>query len=153
MNGVRLYTFTVLCAALASAILNFASPKKQKKQLDYITGLFLLICIISPFKNVVNELKSFDFSPPEAEINEIDTDELLKNEFAARLQKIIEQKLYSLGINDADIGIEITISEDSVEIDGVLITLPSDEYEKAQSAKELIKKELGIDAQIQIAGG
>ncbi|MBP0980662.1 MAG: hypothetical protein J5968_00495 [Oscillospiraceae bacterium] len=153
MNSVKLYTFTVLCAALASAIFNFASPKKQKKQLEYITGLFLLICIISPFINAVNELKSFDFSPPEAEINEINTDELLKNEFTARLQKIIEQKLYSLGINDADIGIEITISKEGVEIADVLITLPSAESEKAQSAKELIKNELGIDAQIQIAGG
>jgi len=153
MNSVKLYAFTVLCAALASAILNFASPKKQKKQLDYITGLFLIICIISPFKNIVTELKSFDFSPPEAEINEINTDELLKNEFTARLQKIIEQKLYSLGINDADIGIEITISKEGVEIADVLITLPSAESEKAQSAKELIKNELGIDAQIQIAGG
>lgn len=153
MNDVKLYTFTLLCAALASALLNIAAPKKQQKQLEYITGLFLLICVISPLTNVIGEIDLAELSPPDAEIRRIDTDKIIEKEFSNRLQKIIEQKLNSVGIMAEDIRIEITISQEMIEQISVLITLQRQDEENINAVKALIQNELGLDAEIQIAGG
>lgn len=153
MNDVKSYTFTLFCAALASALLELLAPESQKKQLSFMLGLFMLICFLSPIADMLRVVDSISLTAAKSEIIPIDTDELLKNEFSARVKKIIEEKLDSLGIFDADIGIEINISGQSAEISGITITLPTEYSGQKGAIESLLLNELDIAAEIKIAGG
>lgn len=153
MNDVKVYAFTLLCAALLSALLELAADEKQKKQISYITGLFMLICVAAPFTKVIDMAQSFSLRPNNSEVITIDTDRLLENELSARLEKIIADKLAAIGILDADIGIEITVSEQDVNIGTVRIALPTEYSGEAEKAGQFILDELGLAAEIQISGG
>lgn len=153
MSDVKAYTFTLFCAALASALFELLAPNEQKRQLSFILGLFILICLLSPITDMINSAGEFRLAAAKNEIQPVDTDELLKNEFSMRVKKIIEQKLDSIGIFDSAIVINITISGQSAQIDSLTITLPPEYGGRCREAEKLLLDELGLAAEIKIDGG
>ena len=144
MIDVKLYAFTLLCCSSAAAFIEFLSPKSCKKQLSLITGIIILICIASPFKN----LKTVDFSlsvkAPSVSAA-VSTDQILAEQFSERVSKIISEKLETIGIFARDIRIEISIQNDEVKIEKAVIILDDKDRERATEVSKFLSEQLKIN--------
>lgn len=91
---MKTYILTVIASTLLSAFCVSLAPEKWQKYVKIITGLVLIICIISPIKALVktdwlNELNLESYDKIEGKTQE----ELIKDDLTERVEKDIEERL------------------------------------------------------------
>lgn len=153
MSDIKLWTFTLLASAMVAAIFENLTPASQKKQLNYILQMFLLLCLISPAAGWLNERPPIDLaSVQDQAIEAIDTDEILEAQFRAKMTELISNKLEMLGIFPYEIGIDFSVSENAVEVSGVHIFLEPKDRQRQNETKKELESFLGIAVQTAIYG-
>ncbi|MFV0498113.1 MAG: hypothetical protein ACK5L0_08120 [Candidatus Fimivivens sp.] len=153
MNNIKLWTFTLLISAMIAAIFENLAPSTQKKPLGYILQMFLLLCLIAPVANWINDAPRIDMSSVQDQAIEVlDTDEILKAQFESKMIQLISNKLEMLGIFPREIGIDFSVSKNTLEVSKVHILLdPKDSQRQVETTKEL-ENFLGIAVQTAIYG-
>ena len=153
MNDIKLWTFTLLVAAMVAAIFENLTPSSQKKQLDYILQMFLLLCLIAPAAGWLEDRPPIDLSSiQEQAVEALDTDEILKRQFETKMTQLISNKLEMLGIFPREIGIDFSVSENAVEISGVHILLEPKDHQRQNETKKELESFLGIAVQAAVYG-
>lgn len=153
MNDIKLWTFTLLVSAMVAAIFENLTPATQKRQLGYILQMFLLLCLIAPAAGWLNDRPKIDLSAVrEQAIEALDTDEILKAQFRAKMTELISNKLEMLGIFPREIGIDFSVSENAVEVSQIHILLEPKDSQRQSETKTELESFLGIAVQTAIYG-
>lgn len=151
MNDIKLWTFTLLVCAMVAAIFENLTPSSQKKQLGYILQMFLLLCLIAPASGWLDERPKIDLSSVQDQaIETLDTNEILKQQFQAKMTELISNKLEMLGIFPREIGIDFSVSENMVEVSKVHILLEPKDSQRQNETKKELESFLGIAVQTAI---
>ena len=153
MNDIKLWTFTHLVSAMIAAIFENLTPSSQKKQLGYILQMFILLCLIAPAAGWLSDRPKIDLSTvQEQAIEALDTNEILKAQFEAKMTELISNKLEMLGIFPREIGIDFSVSENAVEVSGIYILLEPKDSQRQNETKKELESFLGIAVQTAIYG-
>ncbi|MDF3006061.1 MAG: hypothetical protein K0S22_2533 [Oscillospiraceae bacterium] len=153
MNDIKLWTFTLLVSAMIAAIFENLTPSSQKKQLGYILQMFILLCLIAPAAGWLSDRPKIDLSTvQEQAIEALDTNEILKAQFEAKMTELISNKLEMLGIFPREIGIDFSVSENAVEVSGIYILLEPKDSQRQNETKKELESFLGIAVQTAIYG-
>lgn len=153
MDGLKNYLIAVCSAAILSAILKqlIGKSKMSSGTVNLLSGLFVAICIISPWK---------DFSLQDLEIyNPLHTQlgqsyvETGKRITQNQIDAIISEKIESYILEKANqLGVQVEVSvelaEDSIPFKSIVSGRLSPEEKKTLSA--FLEKEIGIQKEMQI---
>ena len=153
MDGLKNYLIAVCSAAILSAILKqlIGKSKMSSGTVNLLSGLFMAICIISPWK---------DFSLQDLEIyNPLHTQlgqsyvETGKRITQNQIDAIISEKIESYILEKANqLGVQVEVSvelaEDSIPFKSIVSGRLSPEEKKTLSA--FLEKEIGIQKEMQI---
>lgn len=153
MFDVKLFAFTLFCCTSACCIIELLTPENTKKQIRCISGMIILICILSPLKNVFEVDLNFENYYSEQQQSEINVDNILEQEFKTRLKKIIEDKLNSSGIFADDIRIEINISEQQMMLKEITVVFFEYDEQKLKYTQNLLSDYLKTDVKVLYIGG
>lgn len=153
MNDIKLWAFTLLVSAMIAAIFENLTPSSQKKQLGYILQMFILLCLIAPAAGWLSDRPKIDLSTvQEQAIKALDTNEILKAQFEAKITELISNKLEVLGIFPREIGIDFSVSENTVEVSEIYILLEPKDSQRQNETKKELESFLGIAVQTAIYG-
>ena len=153
MTSVKQYTFTLFCCSLAAALVEFTAPKGCKKQISYITGMTILIIVLSPLTTLMDDL-SFESNDTEYTSYEvITTDDILADQFKYNLKKIIEDKLALSGIFAEDIRIEIIMSDNEIKLGDIEVILKKGYRDKVGYIRQTLEEHLELNISVKIQGG
>lgn len=151
MNNVKLWTFTLFACSMLAAIFEALIPSSQKKQLTYVLQMFFLLCLIAPAAGLTAKMPDFDLkslqTPP---VEVVDTDEILNDLFRTQFEQLISDKLEMLGIFPREIGIDFSVSDNAVEVTGVLIILEPEDEQRLTETQNTMEKFLGMDVQTDV---
>lgn len=145
MNDVKLWAFTLLVSSMIAAIFENLTPSSQKKQMSYIVQLFLLLCLILPVNGLLKDRPKLDLSSVQNQtVEALNTDEILKTQFEADLKHMIFNKLETLGIFAQEIGIDFSVSENTVKVSEINVFLDAKDSQKQDEIKKELESFLGI---------
>lgn len=151
MSDIKLWTFTLLVGAMVAAIFENLTPSSQKRQLNYMLQMFLLLCLVAPAAGWLHDRPAIDLtSVQEQAIEALDTDELLCAQFEAKMTELISNKLEMLGIFPREIGIDFSVSENTLEVSKVHILLEPKDIQRQNETKKELESFLGIAVQTTI---
>lgn len=116
---MRAYILTIIGATLLSAYASNLSPESWRKYVKIITGLVLIICILSPLKTLVRTewFENFDITQVSEAEGKTQT-ELISEELSERVETDIEARLRSEFNINASARVKISVN-DKGEIAGV----------------------------------
>lgn len=153
MDGLKAYLIAVCSAAVLCAILKQIAGKGKMSggTVHWLSGLFVAICIISPWK---------DFSLQDLELyNPLETQEALvyvdagKQMTQNQIDAIITQKveayiLEKTNLMNVQVGVSVELSEDSIPLRSIITGSLSQEQRNELSA--FLIKEIGIQKEMQV---
>ena len=153
MDGLKNYLIAVCSAAILSAILKqlIGKSKMSSGTVNLLSGLFVAICIISPWK---------DFSLQDLEIyNPLHTQlgqsyvETGKRITQNQIDAIISEKIESYILEKTNqlhlqVEVRVELAEDGVPFKSIVSGKLSPEEKKTLSA--FLEKEIGIQKEMQI---
>lgn len=148
MDNVKYYAFTLLCCSAACRIVEFMSPESCKKQISCVIGMILLICIISPIKQIKDINWDLEFNASDNTQVEANTDDIFVEQFKIRLTEIINDKLNSIGIIADNVRIDINISEQEVSIKSITVTLFNYDKDKIQEVNDILSEYLDMNVTV-----
>lgn len=91
---MKTYIITIIGATLLSAYASNLAPQSWRKYVQIITGLVLIICILSPLKAIVGTDIFGEFDVAELKIAEGKTQsELIAEELSERIETDVEERL------------------------------------------------------------
>lgn len=116
---MRAYILTIIGATLLSAYASNLAPESWRKYVKIITGLVLIICILSPVRTLVRTdwFEDFDISQISGVEGKTQT-ELISEELAERVEDDIEARLKNEFNIDVLASVKISVN-DKGEITGV----------------------------------
>lgn len=116
---MKTYILTIIGATVLSAFAANLAPEKWQKYVRIITGLVLIVCILSPVKSLVSVDLFEDFEIPEYSTAEGKTQtELVVSELTERIRQDVEERLYKEFNISASANVKIDINSDG-DIEGV----------------------------------
>lgn len=116
---MKSYILTIIGATLLSAFAGNLAPDRWRKYVKIITGLVLIICILSPLKSLVSVDWFEDFSVDEYITNGGKTQtELVIEELTEKIEQDVEARLKKEYDMNVTARVEISVNTDG-EIDGV----------------------------------
>ena len=145
MNDVKLWAFTLFACSMIAAIFETLTPSSQKKQLTFVLQMFLLLCLIAPASGLASSKTRIDLLPQQTQtVKPIETDEVLNVLFRRQFEELVSNKLEMLGIFPREIGIDFSVSENTVEVTGITILLEPWDEQKLLETKNSLEKFLGM---------
>ncbi len=116
---MKAYILTIIGATLLSAYASNLAPESWRKYVKIITGLVLIICILSPVKSLVSTDLFTDFDIGEyGSIEGRTQEEIVADELRERIETDIEERMkkeFNLGV---DARVKISVN-DRGAIEGV----------------------------------
>lgn len=116
---MKAYIVTIIGATLLSAYAANLSPESWRKYVKIITGLVLIICILSPIKSLVSTDLFEDFDIMEyGDVEGKTQEEIVARELGERIEADIEERMkneFNLGVSAR---VKIKVNERG-EIEGV----------------------------------
>ena len=148
MSFINEYVKTVIGVSLFSGIISVTAPSgANAKTFRFISGLFVLLCLILPLKNTVAEFGNFDWniSLPGGNYSFADTAdytyELIENEMKSQVNACVKQVI---GESASDISVTVQGDTDNIEIAQVTIYIDKAYEYKSQALKEYVFSKFGI---------
>lgn len=116
---MKAYILTIIGATLLSAYASNLAPDSWRKYVRIITGLVLIICILSPLKTLVGTewFKDFDIANISGVEGKTQT-ELIVSELSKRVETDIEERLRNEFNINVSANVKISVN-DKGEIAGV----------------------------------
>ncbi len=148
MSALSEYVKTIIGVSLLSGIISVTAPSgSNNKTFRFISGMFVLLCLILPLKDII--LNSRDFS---LNLNLNNTQysfsdtaeyakELTENKMKSEINACVKQVT---GESALDISITVNGNEEKIEITEVSITIDKAYAPKAQALKEYVFSKFGI---------
>ncbi|MCI5605145.1 MAG: stage III sporulation protein AF [Clostridia bacterium] len=92
---MKTYILTIISATLLSAFSANLAPEKWQKYVKIITGLVLIICIVSPLKSLVSIdwPEDFEFTEYTAESDGKTQTDIVVSELSERICRDVEERL------------------------------------------------------------
>lgn len=116
---MKAYILTIIGATLLSAYASNLAPDSWRKYVKIITGLVLIICILSPVKSLVSTDLFADFDINEfGDIEGKTQEELIVAELSERLEADIAERMKNEFNLNVEASVKISIN-DNGEIEGV----------------------------------
>ena len=146
MDKVRTIAYGLCCISIVYAFFSGASPKFGEKFMKFISGIMILIIILSfPIKNSFNNIFQDNYS------NEFYNEDILKKAddifikaTEENIKSVIKQELNSINITAEEIKIDIIMDEyKNIKINYAEVILPPELVERQKEVEEVLKK-LGI---------
>lgn len=117
MSGIKEYILTIVVASVIAAIVMSITEKtsENKRVMELITGLFLLLTLLSPLKgrisfNFLPDIENIERTAEESiAVGKADTHSQLKEIITEQVASYIEDKATTLG---ADLKVTVTVSSD-----------------------------------------
>lgn len=117
MSGIKEYILTIVAASVIAAIVMSITEKtsENKRVMELITGLFLLLTLLSPLKgrisfNFLPDIENIERTAEESiAVGKADTHSQLKEIITEQVASYIEDKATTLG---ADLKVTVTVSPD-----------------------------------------
>ena len=152
MNNVKQYTFTLFCCTLAITIVEILVPSSCKKQISYITGLIMLLTVLSPLSEIIDNISIENEEIMQSAINHVDENEILAEQFKNNVYKIVKDKLDSNGIIANDIRIEIIMSDNELKLGSIKVLLNPSDSDKAVYVKQMLEQYLEVEILVSAGG-
>ena len=153
MDGVKNYLIAVCSAAILSAILKqlIGKSKMSSVTVNLLSGLFVAICIISPWKDFsLQDLEIYNPLHTQSGQSYVETGKrITQNQIDAIISEKIEsyilEKANQLGVQ---VEVSVELAEDSIPFKSIVSGRLSPEEKKTLSA--FLEKEIGIQKEMQI---
>lgn len=153
MINVKQYTFTVFCCSIAAALAEYAAPQSCKKQISYITGMIMLINLLSPFTMPLDgSLTADNHTETKAYFDSVSANHIVSDQFKENLSVIIQDKLASVGIIADDIRIEIIMSDNEFSLGDIEVILSGTDEEEAAYADRILEELLEVEIKVVTRG-
>ena len=154
MSDIKLWAFSLCCAAGASALFSLLSPDGAMGKLArMVMGVFVLLCIISPLGLAgslevegLKTAKAPDVSDAAKQLG----DEMAIMQVQNRINELICDKLATLGIIPQDVRIDINVSDGELDILGAEVVLPKQYTQSADTAAQSLSEYLGFTVAVEI---
>lgn len=153
MNEIVVWSYGVCIAVILCVIINALCPaRSMKKTVNFITALFLMVCILVSAENIAKADFSEIFQNTSGK-NTSDFQNTAQNKMLScakeNIESIAAKTLYEKGIEYKNIDAVMDIDENGcINIDRITIKVSDAQY--ALSAKEAIENELSIKAEVVI---
>lgn len=116
---MKAYILTIIGATLLSAYASNLAPESWRKYVRIITGLVLIICILSPVKSLVSTDLFADFDITElGEVKGKTQEEIVVSELGQRIEDDIAARMKKEFDLNVGAEVEISVNEEG-EIEGV----------------------------------
>ena len=155
IETIRMLGLSLCVTAVITAIFTMLMPDaKLEKTVKFAISLFFLTGLAAPF--AAGELDPiFDFSPIQAESQASPLEKQAQEQFLSlaerNLEASLEQLLRAEGVRPQKVDVSIHITEDQrVSIKQVRVTLPASEEGNRQKAADLLRKETGTEAEVDV---
>ena len=153
MDGLKNYLIAVCSAAILSAILKqlVGKSKMSGGTVHLLAGLFVTICIISPWKNfTLQDLEMYNPLITQHGQTYVETGkQITQNQIDAiiteKIESYILEKANQLGVQ---VEVRVELAEDSIPFKSIVSGRLSPEEKKSLSA--FLQKEIGIQEEMQI---
>ena len=153
MDGVKNYLIAVCSAAILSAILKqlIGKSKMSSATVNLLSGLFVAICIISPWKDFsLQDLEIYNPLHTQSGQSYVETGKrITQNQIDAiiteRVESYILEKTNQLHLQ---VEVRVELAEDGVPFKSIVSGKLSPEEKKTLSA--FLEKEIGIQKEMQI---
>lgn len=153
MDGVKNYLIAVCSAAILSAILKqlIGKSKMSSATVNLLSGLFVAICIISPWKDFsLQDLEIYNPLHTQSGQSYVETGKRITQN---QIDAIITEKVESYILEKTDqlhlqVEVRVELAEDGVPFKSIVSGKLSPEEKKTLSA--FLEKEIGIQKEMQI---
>ena len=153
MDGLKNYLIAVCSAAILSAILKqlVGKTKMSGGTVHLLSGLFVAICIISPWKDfTLQDLEMYNPLVTQYGQTYVETGkQITQNQIDAiiteKVESYILEKANQLGVQ---VEVRVELTEDSIPFKSIVSGRLSPEEKKTLSA--FLQKEIGIQEEMQI---
>lgn len=108
------YAISIICVSILSVMLEIIlPPKNYRKYISVIIGLVIMMVIISPLKNLFQNLGNTFFEIPETnyEITPFNSNSLVADEFCRRLEEKITQEVLKNLNTELECRVYLSLSE------------------------------------------
>ena len=153
MDGVKNYLIAVCSAAILSAILKqlIGKSKMSSVTVNLLSGLFVAICIISPWKDFsLQDLEIYNPLHTQSGQSYVETGKRITQN---QINAIITEKVESYILEKTNqlhlqVEVRVELAEDGVPFKSIVSGKLSPEEKKTLSA--FLEKEIGIQKEMQI---
>ena len=153
MDGVKNYLMAVCSAAILSAILKqlIGKSKMSSVTVNLLSGLFVAICIISPWKDFsLQDLEIYNPLHTQSGQSYVETGKRITQN---QIDAIITEKVESYILEKTNqlhlqVEVRVELAEDGVPFKSIVSGKLSPEEKKTLSA--FLEKEIGIQKEMQI---
>ena len=153
MDGVKNYLIAVCSAAILSAILKqlIGKSKMSSATVNLLSGLFVAICIISPWKDFsLQDLEIYNPLHTQSGQSYVETGKRITQN---QIDAIITEKVESYILEKTNqlhlqVEVRVELAEDGVPFKSIVSGKLSPEEKKTLSA--FLEKEIGIQKEMQI---
>lgn len=153
MDGVKNYLIAVCSAAILSAILKqlIGKSKMSSVTVNLLSGLFVAICIISPWKDFsLQDLEIYNPLHTQSGQSYVETGKRITQN---QIDAIITEKVESYILEKTNqlhlqVEVRVELAEDGVPFKSIVSGKLSPEEKKTLSA--FLEKEIGIQKEMQI---
>ena len=153
MDGVKNYLIAVCSAAILSAILKqlIGKSKMSSVTVNLLSGLFVAICIISPWKDFsLQDLEIYNPLHTQSGQSYVETGKRITQN---QIDAIITEKVESYILEKTNqlhlqVEVRVELAEDGVPFKSIVSGKLSPEEKKTLSA--FLEKEIGVQKEMQI---
>ena len=155
MSSITAWATIICLCAVSASVLNMMTPSgNMNKIFKYILGVFLICAVIIPISQFSLDDFEIDEDIFDEDIGTYDSDRLydIKNEYMAdSVVALIDRTLQKISVKPLETEIFMDNSdEQSISITKAVITISAEDAKSKQAITELIKNDLGIDAEVYI---
>lgn len=148
MDSIRSWALGLSCAAIIGVVVSALAPSgRLEKSMKTVIAIFVLCMMILPLCKGFTVFSDIDHS---LEYNSHEVEDSISTAVVNQIETVTRQKITELlnlnGINCIDACIDIEVKDETAEIKSAEVIISSNETEKA---KELIKENLGIQANVR----
>ena len=153
MDGLKNYLIAVCSAAILSAILKqlIGKSKMSSGTVNLLSGLFVAICIISPWKDFsLQDLEIYNPLHTQLGQSYVETGKrITQNQIDAIItQKVEAYILEKTNLMNVQVGVSVELSEDSIPLRSIITGSLSQKQINELSA--FLIKEIGIQKEMQV---
>ncbi len=152
MSAVKDYALTLVGACLACGGITMLTPAGHfEKVMRLLAGVFILFCIISPIKDGLDGLFSYDLS---YSFGSGDYTDATPWEYSSRaMEEAVENKIYECvktltGDEAVSVSVEIDTDGSAFTLTGATVVIPAEHAGRAAAVADYIRMETGVQPQV-----
>ncbi len=149
MNSVGEYLKSVITVSLISGVISMIAPRGyNKKVFRFICGIFMLLCVIAPIKDIVFDFK-LDLNSDNKEYSFEKTEEYITETSENQIKSLVNGCVKQVtGTNASDITVTLRKEDQEYVAENITVILDESYANKADAVKDLIFSKYGLKVQV-----